>query len=63
MNEFYYVLITSQGFVLHDIFATSHKDLINKFMPVDKYFKGMYSPQKGHRLDEIDKYELIFSEA
>lgn len=67
MNNFYYVLIKNDGEVIHNIFATCHKDLIAKYItPEDvkanNYFKAMYSPKEGHRLDDIFNYQLIINE-
>ena len=67
MNEFYYILVKHNGDIIHDIFATSHKDLIGKYMDYsdiqDKtFFKALYSPKENHRLDDIENYQLIIDE-
>lgn len=67
MNNFYLVLIKNTGEVIHNIFATSHKDLIAKYItPEDvkanNYFKATYCPKEGCRLDELDNYQLIYNE-
>jgi hypothetical protein len=67
MDNFYYVLIKNDCSVIHNIFATSHKDLIAKYItPEDvrdrTYFKAMYSPKDGCRLDDLDNYQLIINE-
>jgi hypothetical protein len=66
MNEFYKVLIKNDGSVIHNIFATSHKDLIAKYItPEDvqnkTYFKATFSPM-GNRLDDIHTYKLNINE-
>ena len=67
MNEFYFVLIKSNGDIIHNAFATSHKDLISKYITPDDeknrtYFKAMYSPKEGCRLDDITNYVLTINE-
>ena len=66
MKDFYYVLIMNDGSIVHDVFATSHKDLIYKYISTiddqNSYFKAMYSPKENCRLDDIDNYQLIISE-
>jgi len=67
MENFYYILIKNNGEVIHNIFANCHKDLIAKYItPEDvrdrTYFKAMYSPKDGCRLDDLDNYQLIISE-
>jgi hypothetical protein len=67
MNKFYLVLIKNDGEVIHNIFATSHKDLIAKYItPEDvkenNYFKATFTPKEGCRLDDINNYQLIFNE-
>jgi len=64
MDKFYLVLIKKDGTIVHDIFATSHKDLISKYISVvdvkeNNYFSAVYSPKEDHRLDDIDNYVLI----
>ena len=66
MNVFYLVLIKNDGTIIHDIFATSHKDLVDKFITLDviqktEYFRAIYSPMDG-RLDDVNNYQLIISE-
>jgi hypothetical protein len=66
MNKFYLVLIKKDGTIVHDIFATSHKDLINKYLSNDEikdeqFFMAQYCPKEGHRLDDADNYVLINS--
>jgi predicted GNAT family acetyltransferase len=68
-REFYLVLITNYGKVIHDPFARSHKDLINKYLTyVNKsdneleYFKAKFSPKDECKLTEIDNYSLIIQE-
>ncbi len=68
MNEFYLVLIKSNGDIIHNIFATSHKDLVSKYITWDDeknktYFKATYSPKEGHRLDEVDEYIIKINES
>ena len=66
MNDFYHVLIKNDGSIIHDVFATSHKDLICKYItPADdskSYFRAMYSPKMDCRLDDLDNYQIIISE-
>jgi hypothetical protein len=67
MDNFYLVLIKNTGEVIHNIFATSHKDLIAKYItPEDvrdrTYFKATFTPKEGCRLDDIDNYQLLFNE-
>jgi len=66
MNKFYLVLIKKDGTIVHDIFATSHRDLIAKYLTNDEikaenFFMAQYSPKDEHRLDDIDNYVLINS--
>jgi hypothetical protein len=66
MENFYLVLIKKDGTIVHDIFATSHKDLINKYLTHDEikgeqFFAAHYSPKDGCRLDDVDSYTLINS--
>jgi hypothetical protein len=67
MSNFYYVLIKKDGSVIHNVFATCHKDLIAKYITPDdvkanNYFKATYSPKEGSRLDDITMYHLIVNE-
>lgn len=67
MKEFYHILVKSDGNIIHDVFASSHKDLINKYLSYDEiqnksYFKAMYSPKDGCRFDDINNYQFIVSE-
>jgi len=66
MEKFYLVLIKKDGTIIHDIFATSHKDLINKYLSNDEikdeqFFMAQYCPKEGHRLDDVNNYVLINS--
>ena len=66
MEKFYLVLIKKDGTIVHDIFATSHKDLINKYLSNDEikgeqFFMAQYCPKDGHRLDDVKNYVLINS--
>jgi len=66
MENFYLVLIKKNRTIVHDIFATSHKDLVAKYLTVDEvrennYFLAIFSPKKNHRLDDVDNYVLINS--
>lgn len=68
MENFYLVLIKNSGEIIHNIFATTHRDLISKYMtPEDDrnktYFKARYSPKEGYRLDDIEDYKLLVDEA
>lgn len=67
MDNFYLVLIKNTGEVIHNIFATTHKDLIAKYItPEDvrdrTYFKAIYTPKEGYRLDDLDNYQLLLNE-
>jgi hypothetical protein len=67
MENFYQVLIKNDGSVVHNIFATCHKDLIAKYITPDDvknktYFKATYRPKVDHRLDDIFNYELVINE-
>lgn len=64
MEKFYLVLIKKDGTIVHDIFATSHRDLIDKYLTFDEikdesFFMAQYCPTEGHRLDDIDNYVLL----
>ena len=64
MDNFYYILIKNNGDIIHNIFATSHRDLIGKYTtPEDArdktYIKAMFSPKDGYRLDDVNNYQLI----
>ena len=66
MNEFYLVLIKKDGTIVHNIFATSHSDLIAKYLTHDEikgeqFFMAQYSPKDNHRLDDVNNYVLINS--
>ena len=66
-NEFLKVLVLINGVALYDIHAESHRDLEAKFIdnPFVKdgdYIKATFSPKEGHRLDELDEYELKFEQ-
>src|SRR5208283_3301843 len=63
-NNFYFVLIMNNGEIIHDAFATSHKDLVSKYISTNdmEYFKAMYSPKENCRYDDIDNYQLIICE-
>lgn len=66
MDKFYLILIKKNGTIVHDIFANSHKDLIDKYLTNDEvkennYFLAEFSPEEGHRLDDVDSYALINS--
>ncbi|MCK9416725.1 hypothetical protein M0Q97_08730 [Candidatus Dojkabacteria bacterium] len=67
MKEFYHVLIKNTGQIIHDTFATSHKDLIHKYLTSEDvqnetYFKAMFSPKENTRLDDVNNYQLIINE-
>ena len=67
MDNFYFILIKNDGTVIHNIFATCHKDLIAKHIThedvkANNYFKAMYSPKDGCRLDDLENYRLIINE-
>ena len=66
MNKFYLVIIKKDGTIVHDIFATSHKDLIDKYLSHDEikkeeFFMAQYCPKDDHRLDDVNNYVLINS--
>lgn len=66
MNKFYLVIIKNDGTIIHDIFATSHRDLIDKYLTNDEikdeqFFMAQYTPKDKHRLDDVDNYVLINS--
>jgi len=66
MEKFYLILIKKDGTIVHDIFATTHKDLIHKYLTNDEikdeqFFMAQYCPKEGHRLDDVDNYVLINS--
>jgi len=66
MNKFYLVLIKKDGTIVHDIFATNHKDLIDKYLSHneikdEQFFMAQYCPKDEHRLDDLDDYVLINS--
>lgn len=67
MSNFYTVLIKKDGTIIHNVFATCHKDLIAKYITHEdvkenNYFKATYSPKEGYRLDEITSYQLLINE-
>lgn len=66
MERFYHVIIKKDGTIVHDIFATSHRDLVNKYLSHQEvqdnnFFMAMYSPKEDHRLDDVKNYVLINS--
>jgi hypothetical protein len=68
MENFYLILIKSNGEIIHNPFATSHKDLIEKYLtysdtPSKTYFKARFSPKDDGRLDDVDNYQIIIDEA
>ena len=64
MENFYLVLIKNNGDIIHDVFATSHKDLIGKYISFgdkkDSYFKATFLPKD--RLDDVNNYTLYINE-
>jgi hypothetical protein len=67
MNEFYLVLIKNNGEIIHNIFATSYKDLISKYITPDDelnktYIKARFSPKEGFNLNDIEDYKLFIDE-
>ena len=68
MLDFYRVLVKEDGSIIHDIFATSHDDLVDKYSKAHglicckNYIKLMYSPKIGYKLDDLDNYEIIISD-
>jgi len=66
MEKFYLVLIKKDGTIVHDIFATSHRDLVDKYITKTEamkknYFMATFSPIDGRRLDDTSNYVLINS--
>lgn len=66
MENFYLVIIKKDGTIVHDIFATSHRDLVNKYLTHDEikaqnYFLASFSPKEGSRIDDVKNYNLINS--
>jgi len=66
MDKFYLVLIMKDGTIVHDIFATSHRDLVGKYITKaeiaeNNYFAAVFSPKEAHRLDDVQNYVLINS--
>lgn len=66
-NNYYQVLIMNNGNIIHNIFATSHKDLIDKYLDVydiqnKTFIKATFTPNDGCRLDDINNYKLIIDE-
>lgn len=66
MEEFYKVLIKDNGEIIHDIFATSHKDLMQKYISPDEpkksFFRATYAPAKDYKLSDVDNYRLTIDE-
>jgi len=67
MDKFYLVLIKKDGTIVHDIFATTHDDLVYKYLSPEEvqegdYFKSVFSPKEGFRLDDLEGYDLVTSE-
>ena len=64
MENFYLILIKNSGDIIHDVFATSHKDLIGKYISFDdkkdSYFKATFLPKD--RLDNVNDYTLYINE-
>lgn len=65
--EFLPILIKHNGDVIHNVFATNHKDLIVKYISNEdeqskNYFKATFSPIEDHRLDDIENYQFIINE-
>lgn len=67
LMKFYLVLIKKNGDIIHNIFASSHDDLIEKYITPDDienktFFRATYSPKEGSRLDDLDDYRLVVEE-
>jgi hypothetical protein len=67
MEKFYHILIKQDGSIIHDTFATNHKDLELKWLsPKERqkknYFKAYFSPKENHKLIDVNNYELINAE-
>jgi hypothetical protein len=67
MNEFLLILVKHNGEIIHNIFATSHNDLISKYISREEeqnkqYFRALFSPKEDCRLDDVDCYQLIISD-
>ncbi|MDD1444396.1 hypothetical protein MEO93_29480 [Dolichospermum sp. ST_sed3] len=66
MENFYIVLICKNGDVIHNTFATSHDDLIDKYT-INKisntdFFRAKFKPKDSHSLTNVDDYKLIIKE-
>ncbi|MDA3778871.1 MAG: hypothetical protein PF487_01335 [Bacteroidales bacterium] len=66
MKNFYLVIIKNDGKIIHDIFASSHQDLIEKYFSIEEivennYLKAVFSPNEHNRLDDVENYKLINS--
>ena len=66
INEFLFVLIKKNGKVLYNVFATSHADLVGKYITdndsKDDYFKATFTPKEGCRFDDVNNYHLLINE-
>jgi hypothetical protein len=67
MEKFYLVIIKKNGDIVHNIYATSHKDLVEKYLThgdvAEKtYFKARFSPHEGQRFDNVEEYRIIVDE-
>lgn len=66
MENFYLVIIKSSGEIIHDIFASSHQDLLDKYFSIEEiaendFLKAVFKPKDNDRLDDVNDYVLINS--
>lgn len=66
MENFYLIIIKNNGEIVHDIFATSHQDLLDKYFSIEEiaennYLKAIFKPKDNKKLDDVNNYMLINS--
>jgi hypothetical protein len=67
MDNFYLVLIKKDGNIIHNSFATTHRDLIDKYVVPQNisnndWFRATFCPKEGHKLIDLENYQLLINE-
>ena len=67
MENFYLVLIKKDGEIIHNTFATSHDNLIDKYIipndiPYSNFFRAKFRPKDELSLVNVDEYKLLIQE-
>jgi len=67
MENFYLVLVKKDGEIIHNTFAISHDDLIDKYIipndiPYTDFFRALFRPKDELSLTNVDEYKLLIQE-